>query len=361
MAEKNERFKETFAGRLKAARKMRNLTMEELSQMTGGVVSKSNLSKYENGKMMPSSVAHIALAKALQLDFGYFFRPFTAELTKVDFRKLKKLTKHEEGQITESVRDIAERYAELESLTSRSTTFVNPAGDIVVENIKDVVKVAQRIREAWGLGNGVLLNVVNMLEEHGLKVVELDAPDAFDGMHATINGKETMIVLNSHYTVERKRFNAMHELGHEVLNFSASVDEKSEEKLCHYFASEMLLPGNLLDKLVQGRVMVRHVYFLENIQTQFGISIVAIWHKLKDLGKLSDSEYQRLFIVQNTNPMLKNFLKGTTYRGDEHPYGLERTIMEAAGKGLITEEKAKEIFNTLNIKFKSRINGNINE
>lgn len=354
-------FKETFAERLKAARKMRDLTMDQLSELTGGAVSKPNISKYEKAKMMPSSAAHIALAKALQLDFDYFFRPFTAELTKVEFRKLKKLTKHEEDKIVETVRDIAERYAELETLTSRSTSFVNPASDIMVEGQDDVEKVAQRIRDAWGLGNGVLVNVVNMLEEHGLKVVELDAPDAFDGMHATINGKETIIVVNRHYSVERIRFNAMHELGHEVLSFAPSVDEESREKLCHYFASEMLLPGNILKKMVPARVTINDIAVLRSIQTQFGISVEAIWHKLRDLGMLSQSEFKNLCVKMNIKPWLKKIVRDTSYQGDERCYRLERTLMEATSKQLITEEKAKEIFTTLIINNKLTVhakNGN---
>lgn len=355
---KIDEIKETFAERLKAARKMRGLTMDSLSELTDGVVSKSNLSKYENGKMMPSAATHIALSKALQLDFDYFFRPFTVELTKIEFRKQKKLKKHEEGQIVETVKDIAERYTELETLITRSTTFANPASDIEVKTTDDVVKVAERVREAWGLGNGVLLNVVNMLEEHGLKVVELDAPDAFDGMHATINGNETMIVLNSHYTVERKRFNALHELGHEILHFAPLINEDNAEKLCHYFASEMLLPSYILKGIVRKGTPATNASYLRSIQTQYGISIDAIWHKLKDVGRVSESEYKRFFIVRNTKPGLKDYIMKSTYRGDEHAYGLERTIMEAVGKEVITQTKADEIYKILNINKIKDDNGN---
>ena len=65
---------------------MKKLTMDELSSLTKGEVSKPNISKYESGKMMPSSKVHIALAKALGMDFDYFFRPVTVEVSRpVDY------------------------------------------------------------------------------------------------------------------------------------------------------------------------------------------------------------------------------------------------------------------------------------
>ena len=72
---------------------MKRLTMDELSRRTNGEVSKPNISKYEAGKMMPSSRVHILLAQALGMDFDYFFRPVTAQITRpADYRKKAKLT-----------------------------------------------------------------------------------------------------------------------------------------------------------------------------------------------------------------------------------------------------------------------------
>ena len=75
-------YKEIFGRRLKSARLMKRLTMDELSRRTNGEVSKPNISKYEAGKMMPSSKAHITLAQALGMDFDYFFRPVTVRITR---------------------------------------------------------------------------------------------------------------------------------------------------------------------------------------------------------------------------------------------------------------------------------------
>jgi Zn-dependent peptidase ImmA (M78 family)/DNA-binding XRE family transcriptional regulator len=53
-APENRPFDETFGVRLRAARKMAGLSLENLAAKIGGVVTKQAISKYEKGQMMPS-------------------------------------------------------------------------------------------------------------------------------------------------------------------------------------------------------------------------------------------------------------------------------------------------------------------
>ena len=68
---------ETFAKRLRQARVKEKISMEALSRLLNGSVSKQAISKYEAAKMMPSSTILIALADALRVDLDYFFRSCT--------------------------------------------------------------------------------------------------------------------------------------------------------------------------------------------------------------------------------------------------------------------------------------------
>ena len=56
---------EIFAKRLRQARVKEKISMEALSRLLNGLVSKQAISKYETAKMMPSSTILIALADAL--------------------------------------------------------------------------------------------------------------------------------------------------------------------------------------------------------------------------------------------------------------------------------------------------------
>ena len=344
-------YKEIFGRRLKSARLMKRLTMDELSQRTNGEVSKPNISKYEAGKMMPSSRVHILLAQALGMDFDYFFRPVTAQITRhADYRKKAKLSKGDEKAINEEVKDKAERYLEIEDTLGISMRFNFDLSSIVVSNQQDVKRVVARIRQDWQLGLGPLSNIIDLLEAHGLRVIEIEAPDEFDGMCIFVNDNP-VIVLNKHYTVERKRFTALHEFGHSVMRMSDSLSQKERERLCNYFAGEMLLSSEVLRRVFGTRINKVFLNEIGRLQTQFGISIDAIFHRLKDERILSDALHTQFYIKQNMNKKLKEWAKTSTYLGEETSYRFPRMVYRALAEGLISEEKANEILGTNEISY----------
>ena len=331
---------------------MKRLTMDELSQRTNGEVSKPNISKYEAGKMMPSSRVHILLAQALGMDFDYFFRPVTAQITRpADYRKKSKLRKDDERAINEEVKDKAERYLEIEDTLGISMTFDYHLSDIVVSTRQDVKRVVARIREDWHLGLGPLSNIIDLLEAHGVRVIEIEAPDAFDDMCIFVGENKPVIVLNKHYTVERKRFTGLHEFGHSVMRMSDSLSEKERESLCNYFAGEMLLSSEVLHQVYGTHINKVFLNEIGRLQTQFGISIDAIFHRLKDEHILSDSLHTKFYIKQNMNAKLKTWAKTSTYLGEETSYRFSRMVYRALAENLISEEKANEILGTNEISY----------
>lgn len=331
---------------------MKRLTMDELSQRTNGEVSKPNISKYEAGKMMPSSRAHIALAQALGMDFDYFFRPVTLQITRrADYRKKAKLSKHDEDAINEEVKDKAERYLEIEDTLGVTMSFNYDLSDIEVSSHSDVKRVVARIRKDWNLGLGPLSNIIDLLEAHGVRVIEIEAPDAFDGMCIFVGENKPVIVLNKHYTVERKRFTGLHEFGHSVMRMSDSLSEKERESLCNYFAGEMLLSSEVLHQVFGTHINKVFLNEIGRLQTQFGISIDAIFHRLKDEHILSDSLHTKFYIKQNMNAKLKTWAKTSTYLGEETSYRFSRMVYRALAENLISEEKAKEILCTNEISY----------
>jgi Zn-dependent peptidase ImmA (M78 family) len=160
-----------------------------------------------------------------------------------------------------------------------------------------------------------------------------------------------VIVLNKHYTVERKRFNALHEFGHSVMRMSDSLSQKERERLCNYFAGEMLLSSEVLRRVFGTRINKVFLNEIGRLQTQFGISIDAIFHRLKDERILSDALHTQFYIKQNMNTKLKTWAKTSTYLGEETSYRFPRMVYRALAEGLISEEKANEILGTNEISY----------
>ena len=231
-----------FSQRLKNARVMQGLSMDDLCDKMNGIISKQSISKYENGKMIPSNSVLLALSKALKVSTDYFFRSGIS-LENVEFRKKSSLGRKKEAQITEIVRDHLERYILIEQIVSMNVPFSNPIQNFKINDTKAIEKAVRELRKAWWIGMDSLPNIMELLEDKGIKIIEIETDDKFDGLSANVNnGTIPVIVVNKQWPVERKRFTCMHELGHLLLQLPTGLDEKSKEKYCHYFANAMLLP-----------------------------------------------------------------------------------------------------------------------
>lgn len=64
-------LKKSFAQRLHNARLMRGLSMQQLCDMMGNIITKQTLFKYEKGVMLPKSGIVIALCDALEINPDY--------------------------------------------------------------------------------------------------------------------------------------------------------------------------------------------------------------------------------------------------------------------------------------------------
>ena len=76
-----------FGERLKLARKRAGLSLQALSERVSPPVSAQAISKYEGGKMMPSSSVLLGLGKALDVSLDFLMSGQVAELSGVEFRK----------------------------------------------------------------------------------------------------------------------------------------------------------------------------------------------------------------------------------------------------------------------------------
>lgn len=79
--------------------------------------------------------------------------------------------------------------------------------------------VVNQIRQQWKLGIEPLPDLIDIFEEHGIKVFEIDNQSypKFDGLSASINNMP-LIVIGNQWPGDRQRFTLAHELGHLVLN-----------------------------------------------------------------------------------------------------------------------------------------------
>lgn len=329
-----------FSARLKNARVMKGLSMDELCTAMGNVVSKMAISKYENGQLAPNSRVIIALSKALGQPIDYFFRPFTVQVDSVRFRKKSTLPQKKENSLRETIADLMERYINIEEICSSAAKHLTP--QIRANSAEEVKMAAAIVRKEWRLGLAGIVNVIDLLENRGIKVIEIDAPESFDGMSSLVNEKFHVVILNKTFSVERKRFTALHELGHLVLRLPKSIEKKQEESFCHLFASEMLVPESELKRIL-GRAR-RDISYqeLRAIQLGYGISCDAIMYKAKECGIISEQRYRTFCIQKNKATKFKALIETSLYH-DEESTRFVSLVYKALSKELITISKAANL------------------
>jgi Zn-dependent peptidase ImmA (M78 family)/transcriptional regulator with XRE-family HTH domain len=337
----------TFGNRLKLARKMAGMSLQDLSNELGSVVTKQALNKYELGEMNPSSEILVAIAKVLHVKQDYFLKQHEIKLDKIEFRKRAGLSKKNEESIIEKARDYVERYLEIENILGIKNEFKNPLESDVISIEEDVFKAAEKLRKAWGLGTAPISNLVELLELKGIRVILIKDVDEVDGLAAiTSSGVPVVVVNTKDRSIERIRFTIIHEAAHVLLKFTASVlaNKKILEELCHYFSSCFLLPQEMLINMLNGSKR-GYVYINEliNIKEYAGISIRAIVHRCRKIGIITDSYYQRWMVYMSKTFGAKE--EPGHYQGMEKSTVLEQLVSRALAEGVISISKAAALCN----------------
>ena len=351
------KFNEIFSDRLKRARIMRNLSMDALCEKIGNAVSKQAISKYERGESLPGSQILILLSQALGVKPDYFFRESQFVISNIEFRKKAKMGVKEVESIKEEIRDILERYLEIEALWEYAPSFVNPIKGIPVTVDKDVYELTKRLKSSWNLGEDGIMSVIDLLESKNIKVVEITADTSFDGLSGYINNDENMpfVVVNKSFDVERLRFTALHELAHLVMSLPEVMEKKEKERLCNLFANEMLISRDVFIDVMGEKRYDISLRELKVLQAIYGISVDALMFKAKTLGVISGSRYTSFCIKKNQYPDLKMAVEASVYKGIEESRRFERLVYRALASDMISCSKAAVLLNESMEEVKSKL------
>lgn len=287
-----------FGERLHLARKKSGLSLRALAEAIDHRVSAQAIGKYESGKMVPGSEVLLALSKALGEPVDFFTRPSDAELLKVDFRKRSNTTVKEQAQVQAKVLDHVERYLEVErALELDSASWDCPFAARQITSLDEAECLADEIRNVWRLGTAPLLDVTELLEERGLKVLVIELPKKVDGLTCQVRisaGQSLVfaIAVNESHNLERRRLTLAHELAHLVIEEGPEVDI---EQAAMRFAGAFLVPADHL----WGRIGRRRRSFprqeLMELKRVYRVSAVALIVRLRQIGAMEQSTLSYLF------------------------------------------------------------------
>lgn len=333
--------------RIKRARKAQGFSLRDLAERIK--LSHAAIKKYEDNNVTPSSDILIKLAKELHVKVEYFFRSDYFVFEEIQYRTHSDIPKQHLKAINAKVLDQIERRVELENLfpTSPVKSFKEFSTIAQVSSYEDLEDVANQIRKQWNLGLEPIPALIDIFEEQGIKVFEIENQQfpKFDGLFTLIN-KIPVIVIGSQWPGDRQRFTLCHELGHLVLNkfFSTPLGKRiDQEKYCNRFAGAFLLPNaTLISALGKHRNQIE-ARELNILKEEFGISMAAILHRAEDIGIISKKLYDQLRSEFKERGWLE------TEPGNQYPrekaYIFEQMIFHALAEEYIGEARAAELMN----------------
>jgi len=328
--------------RLKSARQLRGLSLRELSTKLENKISRQLISKYENGVTAPNHKNLLLLCEALELSLDYFKRPIIA-FKEIEFRDSERIPIKERKQTEAKAEEFLGRILDLENVLGADTILKKPFTNRIIKTYQDVEKIAIDLRKEWILGEGPILSVVKLLEEKGIKICEVDTFDDFSGMVARTTVGIYVMVLNKNegVSIDRKRFTALYELAHILLHFDQGLDEKKKRFYCYYFAKAMLFPKSKV-KLEFGGFR-KHIPINELIiaKEQYGISIQAILHRLRDLEIITEHHYTLQRKLINEEGWKK--IEPGKYYGREQPVRMKQLLLRGISEEIISITKAAEL------------------
>lgn len=340
-----------FADRLKIARKKAGLSLRQLAERSAPAVTAQALSKYESGKMMPSSSVLVGLAKALGTSVDFLMSNEVAALEGVEFRKHSRSSAKDRAVVEAVVTEQLEKIFAVEDALGLETT-IDPFADHdapLISSLEDAERCADKLRDDWDLGNDALPSLTALLEEKGIHVIEVDLPDRVSGMACSVhrsgrNSVSAVIVVSRQITTERKRFTLAHELGHRIIrNVSGDV---RLEKAIDRFAGALLVPADHLKAEVGQQRHGIAYQEIKRLKHAYGVSASMMLVRMSQLGILPEHVVTYAFRTYASgwrraepDPLTDKI----GFAALERPIRFERLVYRALAEKIVSPVRAAEL------------------
>jgi Zn-dependent peptidase ImmA (M78 family) len=275
--------------RLVIARKRRGLSRIGLARASG--LSVRSIAYYEMAEINPSEEAVRTVAAILRFPEVFFYRDDLEEPSceASSFRALTTMTAAQRDAA------LAAGAVAIEFSKWIEQRFKLPTPDLPnLRGFSDPETAAAALRAAWKLGERPIKNVIHLLEAHGVRLFSLPVDttniDAFSVWH-----RDTpFIFLNQDKSAERIRMDCGHELGHLTMHrqHGGPRSRPAELEADRFGAAFLMPPGDILAR-ARRRITLEETH---QMKIRWGVSAIALIHRLKSLNLLTEWQYRSLCI-----------------------------------------------------------------
>lgn len=281
--------------RLRIARERRGLTQKALAE--AAELTSRTISTYEKAGIFDAiaSDSMERISTVLGYPIEFFLDRDVPSLTPeaVSFRAMTKLS----AQKRDSALGAGKLAQELSEWIDGQFKLPKPnIPDFSFDRYSEPERAARTVREAWGIGELSISNVVHLLEANGVRVFSLAENCVEVDAFSFWMDDKPFVLLNTMKTPERSRFDAAHELGHLVLHKHSSNNGRQAEQDADRFASAFLMPERSILASVPRMPKLDQ---LISLKKNWKVSLAALVRRTFDVGLSTEWHYRQLSIELN--------------------------------------------------------------
>lgn len=273
---------------IQLARESRGLNRTELAKRVD--VTQPYISQIETGQRSPSDDVMERICATLKypmtfftqhddvlgIGMSVFFYRKKASTKVADIRRL-------EAEVNIRCLQLRRLLSEVEIQAPAHIAFLD-----IDEHGGDAEKIARLVRASWRLPIGPVKNLVRSIEKAGGIVFKFPFDTReIDAVSQWPVDTPPLFFVNADAPADRMRFSLAHELGHVVMHQTASDTMEDE---ANRFASEFLMPSKDIAPDLGGMTLGKAA----SMKPLWRVSMAALIRRARDLGRLSQRDYQRL-------------------------------------------------------------------
>lgn len=324
--------------RLRQARVLARKKKAELATPVG--VSAAAIGQYEAGVVKPRPEHILRLAKALDIEPGFFAagRPLLPlDTGSAHFRSLRSMRAADRDRALAT----AEQTWELAFALEKRVQFPEVNMPVVEEGVSPSV-AARLLRTHWGIHEGPLPHLVATMESNGIIVLVLQegSIENVDAFSIEVSGRPIVISTpRRSNNVFRHRFTCAHEIGHLLLHHDARPGDPLQEREADEFAAAFLTPKAEIGAALPNRIDLAE---LDRLSRIWGVSIESLIRRMSELRLASEASVRRAYQRLNSNPNLRADEPWIAYRG-ETPSLLRQALTLCEQVGTSIADLANEL------------------
>lgn len=284
--------------RIRFARELNGLTKKELASKIDK--TPSSITLYETGKSGLTLDTFTALARALSVPLSFFskFNPPlpAASLGECHFRANRRVPQVERLRAFSYAAQVFTIFSYLTEKGIHFPDTVVPTYEGNQVSERQIEELSVAVRSSVGLGLGPILNMAQLLESLGVRIIFLPAREVkLDGFATWFDGVPC-VMIDSDSAASRMQFDYAHELAHLIFDEESTPEDVLVERRANRFASAFLMPAASFRG--DCPTYYRQPLFV-SVKKYWRVSIAAALYRARELGILSEKSYKSAQIIRS--------------------------------------------------------------